>query len=165
MHENAIQVVNQYKNHPAVLTWGIGNEVYLNMATDPEKEAYSKLLEKICRKIKEIDPNHPITSVEAWTFGIKWWEQYVPSIDIYGINCYGPGANVLPDELKKLGVNKPLKNLDRLCQLLRQMLLERGLGLALTGSNEIIHFILNSFYCCTQKYRHLTSFEPTNTKS
>ena len=95
MYKNAIEAVQKYKNHPAVLTWGIGNEVYLNTATDEEKEAYSNFLERICKEIKTIDQNHPITSVEAWTFGLDWWQKYVPSIDIYGLNCYGAGAHFL----------------------------------------------------------------------
>ena len=107
MYDGAIDFVKTYKDHPAVLTWGIGNEVYLNIATDPEKEAYSKLLEKICKEIKKIDPNHPITSVEAWTFGMEWWQKYVPSIDIYGLNVYGAGANFLQDELDKRNIDKP----------------------------------------------------------
>lgn len=60
IYKEAIEVVEKYKNHPAVLSWGVGNEVYLNIATDPEKEAYSKLLERICSKIKTLDPNHPL---------------------------------------------------------------------------------------------------------
>ncbi len=107
MYYDAIKTVETYKNHPAVLTWGVGNEVYLNTATDAEKEAYSKLLESICSKIKELDPNHPITSVEAWTFGLDWWQQFVPSIDIYGLNSYGPGASYLSNELKKRNIDKP----------------------------------------------------------
>jgi len=107
MYTNAIKTVETYKNHPAVLTWGIGNEVYLNMATDAEKEAYSKLLERICKDIKKIDTNHPITSVEAWTFGLDWWQKFVPSIDIYGLNSYGAGANYLAEELEKRGIDKP----------------------------------------------------------
>ncbi len=107
MYENAVQVVKKFKDHPAVLTWGIGNEVYLNMATDPEKEAYSRLLEQICSDIKLLDPNHPITSVEAWTYGLDWWVKYVPSIDIYGLNSYGPGAGFLQDELEKRSIDKP----------------------------------------------------------
>jgi hypothetical protein len=107
MYTNAIEIVQQYKDHPALLTWGIGNEVYLNTATDAEKRAYSRLLERICAEIKEIDPDHPITSVEAWTFGVDWWSEYVPSLDIYGINTYGAGANVLPQELAEKSVDKP----------------------------------------------------------
>lgn len=107
MYNNALNVVETYKNHPAVLTWAIGNEVYLNMETDAEKTAYSKLLERICSAIKKQDSNHPITSVEAWTFGLQWWETYVPSIDIYGLNSYGPGANLLASELEKRQIDKP----------------------------------------------------------
>ena len=107
MYINALNVVKTYKNHPAVLTWGIGNEVYLNTTTNEEKIAYSHLLEHICSDIKENDPNHPITSVEAWTFGLDWWQKYVPSLDIYGLNSYGSGANLLADELAIKGIDKP----------------------------------------------------------
>jgi hypothetical protein len=107
MYSDALAVVEKFKDHPAVLTWGVGNEVYLNMATDAEKEVYSRLLERICGAIKALDPAHPVTSVEAWTFGIEWWQKYVPSLDIYGINTYGAGANFLPDELAKKKVDKP----------------------------------------------------------
>lgn len=107
IYKEAIEVVEKYKNHSAVLSWGVGNEVYLNIATDPEKEAYSKLLERICSKIKTLDPNHPITSVEAWTIGMDWWYKLVPSIDIYGLNSYGAGASLLAEELEKRGIDKP----------------------------------------------------------
>jgi hypothetical protein len=107
MYNNAIKTVEKYKDHPAVLCWGIGNEVYLNTETVAEKEAYSRLLERICNHIKKLDPNHPIISVEAWTFGLEWWQKYVPSIDIYGLNCYGPGAGLLSSELEKRGIDKP----------------------------------------------------------
>ena len=75
MYDDAIETVKKYKDHPAILTWGIGNEVYLNMETDEEKIAYSNLLEKICKKVKKIDKKHPITSVDAWTFGVDWWQE------------------------------------------------------------------------------------------
>ncbi|MCO6490392.1 MAG: hypothetical protein J5I98_18400 [Phaeodactylibacter sp.] len=107
MYANAVRTVEACKDHPAVLAWGVGNEVYLNTATDAEKEAYSKLLERICRKIKELDPDHPVASVEAWTFGLDWWQKYVPSIDIYGLNIYGAGASLLAAELEKRGIDKP----------------------------------------------------------
>ena len=107
MYNNAVEAVNKYKDHPAVLTWGVGNEVYLNMATDEEKLVYSKFLERVCSQIKSLDPNHPISSVEAWTFGLDWWENHVPSLDIYGLNSYGPGAGFLQEELNKRNIDKP----------------------------------------------------------
>ena len=107
MFNESIAAVELYKDHPALLTWGVGNEVYLNMATDEEKQAYSIFLEKVCSKIKSLDPNHPIASVEAWTFGLDWWEEYVPSLDIYAINCYGAGADVLQDEIDSRAITKP----------------------------------------------------------
>ena len=106
-YNNAIEVVNKYKDHPATLTWGIGNEVYLNMATDEEKLVYSQFLERVCSDIKKIDANHPISSTEAWTFGMDWWSKYVPSLDIYGLNAYGAGANFLQEEMEKRNIDKP----------------------------------------------------------
>jgi len=107
MYTNAINKVEQYKNHPAILSWGVANEVYLNIETDEEKVAYSKLLERICSQIKKNDPNHPIISVDAWTFGLDWWQEYVPSIDIYGINIYGGAAKYIAEEIGQRGIDKP----------------------------------------------------------
>lgn len=107
MYNGAINAVKKYKDHPAVLFFGMGNEVFLNIATDKEKKAYSQFLETVCKKVKEIDPNHPITAVDAWTFGFEWWSKYCPSIDIYGVNCYGAGANQIPGELEKQKIDKP----------------------------------------------------------
>jgi len=107
MYSTALSTVEKYKDHPAVLMWAVGNEVYLNTATDEEKKAYSELLERICGDIKKADPNHPVASVEAWTFGMDWWSEIVPSIDIYGLNSYGPGAGYLASEMEKKGIDKP----------------------------------------------------------
>jgi len=107
MYNNAIATVKRYKNHPAVLFFGIGNEVFLNIATDKEKLAYSKFLEKVCSEIKQLDPDHPICSVDAWTFGFKWWSEYCPSVDIYGLNVYGGGVKAIPGEFEKAGIDKP----------------------------------------------------------
>ena len=107
MYQDAMATVEQYHAHPALLMWGVGNEVYLNMETDPEKVAYSQFLERVCRAIKARDRAHPIASVEAWTFGLDWWQQYVPSLDIYGLNSYGAGAGLLGDEMRKRGIDLP----------------------------------------------------------
>jgi hypothetical protein len=98
--------VKKFKGHPALLCWGVGNEVGLNIATEPEKVAYAKFLEEVIVKIKEEDPVHAVASVSAWTLDVPLWMQYTPSIDLYGINVYGYGAAAIPAELKKLGAKR-----------------------------------------------------------
>lgn len=104
---DAIKAVKKYKDHPALLMWGVGNEVILNIGSDPEKIAYSKFLESLCKEIKKIDGNHLISSASAWTIDAAYWAKYVPSIDVYGLNVYGGGASIIDSEVKKLGVDKP----------------------------------------------------------
>ncbi|OJT20907.1 hypothetical protein BO221_28845 [Archangium sp. Cb G35] len=98
--------VRYFKDHPAVLAWGIGNEVLLN-SPDGAKEAYARFLEQVVREVKKIDTGHPVISVDAWMFGVPWWEKYTPSLDAYGINVYGHGIHVISGELAKAGVAKP----------------------------------------------------------
>ncbi|WNG55960.1 hypothetical protein F0U59_15220 [Archangium gephyra] len=98
--------VRYFKDHPAVLAWGIGNEVLLN-SPDGAKEAYARFLEQVVREVKKIDTGHPVISVDAWMFGVSWWEKYTPSLDAYGINVYGHGIHVISGELAKAGVAKP----------------------------------------------------------
>lgn len=106
-HEDTLQQVRRLKDHPAVLAWGVGNEVILNSPNDAAKEAYARFLEKVVRDIKKLDAQHPVISVDAWTMAVPWWEKHVPSLDAYGLNVYGGGIQVLPLELAKAGVKKP----------------------------------------------------------
>jgi hypothetical protein len=105
--DSALAAIAQFKDHPAVLCWGIGNEVTLNIATEPEKIAYAKYLEKICAAAKKLDPKHSIASVSAWTTDVPYWRDYVPSLDIYGVNVYGYSVYAIPGELAKLKAQKP----------------------------------------------------------
>lgn len=105
---NTLKWVEAYKNHPAVLMWGIGNEVTLNIATEPEKVAYAKFLEKVCQAVKKADPDHAIASVSAWSLDWPYWQKYAPSVEVYGINVYGPGAGAVYGEWQKYASpNKP----------------------------------------------------------
>jgi exo-beta-1,3-glucanase (GH17 family) len=104
---NVLRQVAQHKDHPALLTWGVGNEVMLNINTDEEKKAYALYLEEVVRKIKQLDPDHPIMSVSAWTISVPFWEKYTPSLDAYGINAYGAAAGAIPSALAEHGSKKP----------------------------------------------------------
>lgn len=104
---DTIRYVEAFKNSPALLCWGAGNEVILNIETEEEKVAYAKFLEQVAQEVKKRDPHHPVASVSAWTIDWPYWEKYCPSLDIYASNVYGYAAAAIPDEAKKLGVKKP----------------------------------------------------------
>lgn len=106
-YQDALGQVRAFHKHPAILMWGVGNEVTLNIATDAEKEAYARFLERVVLGIKEIDTSRPVASVSAWSTDWTWWLKHTPSLDVYGINAYGYGAAAIPGEVKRLGVTKP----------------------------------------------------------
>lgn len=98
------QVVRKYKDHPAILLWGVGNEMDL----DYTNFDVWKHLEDICQMVHEEDPNHPTVSVTAGAdvAEIKLINKYAPSLDILGVNTYGNIA-YLPKAMKVYGWKKP----------------------------------------------------------
>lgn len=99
-----IQGVQKFKDHPAVLVWGIGNE----MEGDGQNPLIWQHIEKLAAAIKKIDPHHPTMTVIAEMGGgkIASLHQFCPSIDIIGINSYG-GATTVPIRYRELGGTKP----------------------------------------------------------
>lgn len=84
--------VRKYRDHPALLLWGLGNEMeYWRDLADPK---VWRELEVLARIIKEEDPHHPVMTVFAATGRVKLdaVRRYYPSLDILGINLYGPAA-------------------------------------------------------------------------
>jgi hypothetical protein len=81
------QVVTKYKDHPALLLWGIGNELDLFYTNTNVWYA----VEDVAKMIHETDPNHPTSTVTAGldTAETKLIVQRCPDIDIYGVNTYG----------------------------------------------------------------------------
>lgn len=96
--------VIKYKDHPALLSWGIGNELNLSYKNPKVWLAVND----IAKMIHEVDPNHPATTVLA---GINKKEidqikATAPTIDIIAINTYG-GLGELPAKVKSVGWNGP----------------------------------------------------------
>ncbi len=104
--EKAKAAVLKYKDHPAVLVWGVGNEMEGYAKGDNPK--IWKAVNDIAKMIKEIDPNHPTMTVIAEVGGEKLpsIKKYCPDIDIVGLNSYG-GVLSLPDRYKAAGMTKP----------------------------------------------------------
>ena len=88
------QTVLRYKDHPAVLMWGIGNEMegYAN-GDNPKIWQNVNDAAKIA---KELDPNHPTMTViaEIGAGRIPSIDQFCPDIDIVGINSYAGSASL-----------------------------------------------------------------------
>lgn len=92
--------VLKYKDHPALLVWGLGNEVDLLYTNT--KVWYA--IEDIAQMVRELDPHHLITTVTAGIDAEKarLIMERVPSIDYLSINIYG-GLETLPQTLKDIG--------------------------------------------------------------
>ena len=96
--------VLKYKDHPALLVWGIGNEVDLRYSNFKVWET----IENLAKFIKEVDPNHPTMTVVAGIDPSKsfYIKKYCPSVDILGLNVYGSIENAGAN-LRKFNWDKP----------------------------------------------------------
>jgi len=105
--EKVRQLVRRYKDHPALLLWGLGNEVEMQRPEEEYPLIFGELNE-LARIIKEEDPHHPVMTaiVNAPHEKIRAIIVHYPELDILGINAYG-AARVIPDHLRKAGWNKP----------------------------------------------------------
>ncbi|MGB5193764.1 MAG: glycoside hydrolase family 2 TIM barrel-domain containing protein, partial [Polyangiales bacterium] len=104
--ERARRSVLRYKDHPAVLLWGIGNEMEGFDAGD--NPAIWKAVNDVAAMVKKLDPLHPTMTVTAELGGgrIEAVQKRCPAIDIHGINSYG-GAPSVPERYRAGGATKP----------------------------------------------------------
>jgi hypothetical protein len=104
--EKARQTVLRYKDHPALLVWGLGNEMEgYESGDDP---AIWKAVNDIAVMVKQLDPLHPTMTITAELGGerLRGVQELCPAIDIHGINSYG-GAPSLPKRYREGGGHKP----------------------------------------------------------
>lgn len=104
--DDARETVLRYKDHPALLLWGVGNE--MEGFGDGDNPLIWKAVNDVAAMIKELDPNHPTMAVTAFVHGerINFVHKQSPAIDIHGVNAYG-GAQVIPEQLRAGGATKP----------------------------------------------------------
>ena len=95
--------VKQFKDHPALMMWALGNE--LN-TTNPV--AWSKINE-IGEMINSIDPAHPVTTVLPGTQipVINVIKDNCPSFALLGINSYEGAVSLVQSKLIEAGWDKP----------------------------------------------------------
>ncbi len=102
--ETAKRHVLQFKDHPALLLWGIGNE----MEASGENEKIWRHVNEIGRMIHDVDPDHPTMTVTADASQVKIdaLKRHCPEIDILGVNSYG-GLPTVPERLGEFGWTRP----------------------------------------------------------
>lgn len=103
-YENVRRIVERHRNHPALLIWGLGNE----MEIDNDTPELWRAINDLAKMVKELDPHHPTMTVvaEISPQKIRNIKTYAPEIDILGINSYG-GLASLPNRLREFGWEKP----------------------------------------------------------
>lgn len=104
--EKIREMVLKYKDHPAVLLWGVGNE--MEGYGDANDASVWLAVNSIARMIKRIDPHHPTMSVVAEIGGqrVRNLHRLCPDVDIVGVNSYG-GAASIPKRYREAGGTKP----------------------------------------------------------
>ena len=99
--------VLKYKNSPALLAWGLGNEVESELADD---SAVWPAIEEAARLVKSLDPRHPTIAVLAETGEDKVRKvmSQAPHIDVLGINSYGEALLTVAARARAQGWRGPL---------------------------------------------------------
>ena len=93
-----------YRDHSAVLIWGLGNE----MEGDGSNPQIWQELEVLAQIVKEEDPNHPVCTVIAGTANdkVRRMMEHYSSLDLLGVNIYA-GAEKVDQSLSAQGWDRP----------------------------------------------------------
>ncbi|MCX2741192.1 glycoside hydrolase family 2 TIM barrel-domain containing protein [Pontibacter anaerobius] len=96
--EELREVVLKYKDHPALLMWGIGNELYAEGSNVKVWDAVNGIAEMI----HEVDPDHPTTTtvMNVPHKVVNLIVKRAPALDILSINAFG-AMHDLPQELAR----------------------------------------------------------------
>lgn len=99
--------VARYRKHPAVLAWGVGNEVETGEA-DP-LPAWREV-ERVAAMVKTLDPTRPTMMVVADTSldRLRLLADCCAHVDLLGINLYAGAVFDLAQRLRSAGITKPV---------------------------------------------------------
>ncbi|MFF7196776.1 discoidin domain-containing protein [Streptomyces sp. NPDC088197] len=93
--------VNTYKDNPGVLMWDVGNESVLGLQNcysgdqlEQERNAYTSFVNDLSKAVHAADPNHPVTSTDAWTGAWPYYKRNTPDLDLLAVNSYKDVCNV-----------------------------------------------------------------------
>ena len=97
--------VLRVKDHPALLTWIIGNELNLEASNPLVWDAVNAIAEMIHR----VDPNHPVTTALAGLSArdVALLQTRAPALDFISTQVYG-GIMGLGEAIIRLDIKKPI---------------------------------------------------------
>ena len=100
-----LETVAQIKDHPALLCYALGNEMELG---EPNPKEMWQFINRLAKKVKAADPNHPVGTVVAdmWKDKADAINQYAPELQYMGLNSYG-GATSVGRRWRELGGKIP----------------------------------------------------------
>ena len=100
-----LRTVREIKDHPALLCYALGNEMELG---EPNPKEMWKFINRVAKKVKEIDPDHPVGTVVAdvWKDKADAIIEHAPELQYLGINSYG-GAMTVGRRWRELGGKIP----------------------------------------------------------
>ena len=88
MRETCRELAETFKDDPNILCWGIGNEIELSGDNNGVVWGF---VEELAAMMKSIDKRHLVATVIAHNkSALDSIARYAPSLDIVGINSYGP---------------------------------------------------------------------------
>lgn len=101
MRTEFLRWVTEYRDHPGVLMWSVGNESILGMQNcfsgaelETQRVAYTRFVNEVAEAIHAADPNHPVTSTDAWTGSWPYYRDHAPALDLYAVNSYGAVCDI-----------------------------------------------------------------------
>ena len=102
--ESLREDILRHRDHPALLAWIVGNELD-HSCTNPR---VFDAVEDMARTIKELDPNHPVTTALAGYQPRVIAEALAraPSLDFLGVQLYG-GLFSLAERIRSSGFTRP----------------------------------------------------------
>ncbi|MEV7196973.1 discoidin domain-containing protein [Streptomyces sp. NPDC093510] len=93
--------VQTYKDHPGVLMWNVGNESVLGLQNcyngtelERQRDAYTAFVNDVAKRIHSVDPDHPVTSTDAWTGAWPYYKKNAPDLDLYAVNSYNAVCDI-----------------------------------------------------------------------
>lgn len=101
-----LSYVTRFRNHPAVLMWGLGNETIYFTKDEVERRELCAFMEEMVQVIHRVDPNHPVVYASASKMDFTYLARDVPSLDVIGANEYS-SVRSLHSGWQDAGFDKP----------------------------------------------------------